>query len=483
MRRCRSPTQCQACKRKHHPSIYDQTAAAEPKSPTSSSQPTNVAISTLNPEAPPYMLNPTSNTLSSTGAKSVLLQTARAMFYNPRNPDSRVELRILFDGGSQRSYITERARRMLNVDPKGEQQLLIAAFGSARGGLKVCPIVEVGIMLKGHPSMTVSLFVVSMIREPLISQPIELCIAQNPHLTGLQLADWADQGSRLEVDVLTGSDHYWDLVTGAVSKSTGGPTAIHTKLGWVLSGPIEAGGSNQCSTNLVTTHVLRANTQPDHLVDRLKAFWELESLGIQPNEKTMYDNSTSNIKLREGRYEVSLPWKQFHQPLPDNYTLSEKRLCGLWRRLCQNPALLQDYDRIIQEQIEKGIVEDAPVMEANSARLHYLPHHAIIHSDKDTTKLRVVYDASAKTGGKPSLNDCLLIGPKYNRKILDIFVRTRLHMADIEKAFLMIAVEESDRDVLRFLWVNDINEDEVKIHPLRFTRVVFGVCSSPFLLN
>ena len=75
VRRCRSPTQCQACKRKHHPSIYDQTAAAEPKSPTSSSQPTNVAISTLNPEAPPYMLNPTSNTLSSTGAKSVLLQT------------------------------------------------------------------------------------------------------------------------------------------------------------------------------------------------------------------------------------------------------------------------------------------------------------------------------------------------------------------------------------------------------------------------
>ena len=197
VRRCRSSPQYQACKRKHHPSICDQSAAAEPKSPTSSSQPTNVAISTLNPEAPPYVLNPTSNTLSSTSTKSVLLQTAQALIYNPRDPDSHVELRILFDGGSQRSYMTERARRMLNVDPKGEQQFLIAAFGSARGGPKVCPIVGIGIMLKGHPIMTVSLFFVPMICEPLISQPIELCIAQNPHLTGLQLADWAYQGSLL----------------------------------------------------------------------------------------------------------------------------------------------------------------------------------------------------------------------------------------------------------------------------------------------
>ena len=485
-RRCRSPPQCQTCKRKHHPSICDRTVVTDLKSPPSAAESTNVSISTLNPEAPPYVSNPTS-ALCSASTKSVLLQTARALSYNPRKPDSRVELRILLDGGSQRSYLTERARRVLKLAPEGEQRLSIAAFGSARGGPKVCPIVNVGMLLKGYPSMTVSLFVVPMICEPLIGQPIDVCISQNPHLADLELADWADQGSRLEVDVLIGSDHYWDLVTGAVSKSTGGPTAIHTKLGWVLSGPIAVGGSNQCSTNLITTHVLRVDTQPDPLNDQLRAFWELESLGIQPNEKSMYDDSRSTIKLREGRYEVSLPWKQFHQPLPDNYSLSQQRLHGLLKRLRQNPALLRDYDCIIQEQIEKGIVEDAPAIEANSTQLHYLPHHAIVRSDKDTTKLRVVYDASAKRDGKPSLNDCLLVGPKFNQRIMDILMRFRSYRipltADIEKAFLMVSVEEKDRDVLRFLWVNDINEDEVKIRPLRFTRVVFGVCSSPFLLN
>lgn len=170
--------------------------------------------------------------------------------------------------------------------------------------------------------MTVSLFVVPMICEPLIGQPMEVCLKQNPHLTGLELADWVDQGSRLEVDILIGSDHYWDFVTGAISKSPGGPTAVHTKLGWVLSGPMAIQGMNQCSTNLIITHVLRADTQTDSLGDQMRAFWELESLGIQPNEKPMCDDFSSNIKFREGRYEVLLPWKQFHLPLPDNYNLS-----------------------------------------------------------------------------------------------------------------------------------------------------------------
>ena len=110
--------------------------------------------------------------------------------------------------------MTERARKVLKIDLDGEQLLLIAAFGSARGHPKVRPIVNVGILLKGYPSMTVSLYVVPMICEPLISQPIEVCINKNPHLNGLELADWAEQGSGLEVDILIWSDYYWDIVTG-----------------------------------------------------------------------------------------------------------------------------------------------------------------------------------------------------------------------------------------------------------------------------
>ena len=55
--------------------------------------------------------------------------------------------------------------------------------------------------------------------------------------------------------------------------------------------------------------------------------------------------------------------------------------------------------------------------------------------------------------------------------------------ADIEKAFLMVSMAEKDSDVLRFLWIDDIAKEEPEIIAPRFTRVVFGVSSSLFLLN
>ena len=152
-------------------------------------------------------------------------------------------------------------------------------------------------------------------------------------------------------------------------------------------------------------------------------------------------------------------------------------------RLRQDPQVLWEYNKTIKEQISKGIVEivDGSMVQSAS-KCHYLPHHAVIRTDKSTTKLRIVYDASAKTEG-PSLNDCLYAGPSFGQRILDILIRFRLHrialIADIEKAFLMISIAEEDRDVLRFLWLDDIKSDLPRIQVLWFARVVFGVASSP----
>ncbi len=65
----------------------------------------------------------------------------------------------------------------------------------------------------------------------------------------------------------------------------------------------------------------------------------------------------------------------------------------------------QEYDSIIRKHLELGIVQ--PVEESDHGevgQVHYLPHHAVVRQDKETTKVRVAYDTSAKSGG-PSLND------------------------------------------------------------------------------
>ena len=119
---------------------------------------------------------------------------------------------------------------------------------------------------------------------------------------------------------------------------------------------------------------------------------------------------------------------------------------------------------------------------------HYLPHQAVIRSDALTTKLRVVFDASAKVRPDcPSLNDCTYTGPPLTPGIADILMRFRAHkvglVADIEKAFLNIAVDEQQRDLMRFLWIDDVRKDDPNIEIYRFCRVIFGMNCSPFLLN
>ena len=235
--------------------------------------------------------------------------------------------------------------------------------------------------------------------------------------------------------------------------------------------------------SLIAADTLRVDAEPSDihdLDDCVRSFWELESLGIQKTDKSVYEEFSERIRLVEERYEVSLPWKETHASLPDNHLLSLRRLEGLLRRLKENPTVLQEYDSIIRDQIDEKIVEviaNTDVKSEGDHKVHYLPHHAVIRHDKEMTKLHVVYDASARSGG-PSLNDCLYTGPKFNQKILDILLRFRSYRialtADIEKAFLMISVAEEDRDALRFLWVDDITADKLKIVTLRFARVVLG---------
>ena len=109
-----------------------------------------------------------------------------------------------------------------------------------------------------------------------------------------------------------------------------------------------------------------------------------------------------------------------------------------------------------------------------------MPHHPVIKRGRSTTKVRVVYDGSARfSESHLSLNDCLQTGPNLIPKLFDILICFRGYRialtADIEKAFLMIGIHKSDRDMLHFLWFADPHKEDSEILQLRFTRLVFGL--------
>ena len=134
----------------------------------------------------------------------------------------------------------------------------------------------------------------------------------------------------------------------------------------------------------------------------------------------LYEEFQKKISFTNERYEVHLPWKTPHPLLPDNYQyqFSRKRLENVLERLRHDPEVLREYDCVIKEQLHRGIVEvvEKP-SEEEVGKVHYIPHHAVIRRDKLTTKLRVVFDASAKSDGV-ALNDCLYAGPPLAGNII-----------------------------------------------------------------
>ena len=81
----------------------------------------------------------------------------------------------------------------------------------------------------------------------------------------------------------------------------------------------------------------------------------------------------------------------------------------------------------------------------------------------------------------------MMLDPLLVKAFLEILLRFRVPciglIGDVEKAFLMVSVHPKDRDTLCFIWVDDISKDISEIVMLRFNCVMFGVTSSPFLLN
>lgn len=301
-RNCRSTTKCYRCKGKHHSSICSPgpTRDATPRDPppTDSVVPTSPpaagARTGLNPGAPTF----SSSSLLTVANQSVLLQTALTSIYDPKQPQKMMKVRLILDSGSQHSYLSSRAKETLHLVPEDECQLAIAAFGSKRSGAQTCGVVRVGMKTHRGPDIELTLLTVPYICEPLSVQPISLCQESFDHLSRLELADNSDGTIPMEVDILVGSDYYWRLMTGDIRRGEDGPVALYSRFGWVLSGPMSIARQEMSAVNLITTHTLRVDVEPDGLKmldDRLQSFWNLESLGVSIPS---WRSSTTRFVLR-----------------------------------------------------------------------------------------------------------------------------------------------------------------------------------------
>ena len=132
-------------------------------------------------------------------------------------------------------------------------------------------------------------------------------------------------------------------------------------------------------------------------------------------------------------------------------------------RLKKDEKLLQEYDSIFKAQLEAGIIELVPKDEEHFEGAHFLLHHGVLREYRETEKLRIVFDDSARADKNHySLNDCLEKDPNLTPHVFEVLAKfggypVRL-TADIEKPFQQISVNPADRDQLRFLWFKNVKE-------------------------
>ena len=239
------------------------------------------------------------------------------------------------------------------------------------------------------------------------------------------------------VEILVGNDYYLDIILS--QKIQPGLYLLASKLGWILTGRTSEVESefNQINmliltygTNVSNTSVFTSIADVTPSKTDLEDFWNIESIGVYHNPRVSNDemairNFKETITFENGRYQVTRPWKDIPPGLPINRELAMGRLRSTAAKMRSKPDLMKHYDTIIQDQLDKEIIEKVNST-FKGGTTHYLPHHAVINPLKTTTKLPLVYDASARTRNEnQSLNECLYRGPVMLDDLCGLLMRVR----------------------------------------------------------
>ena len=148
---------------------------------------------------------------------------------------------------------------------------------------------------------------------------------------------------------------------------------------------------------------------------------------------------------------MGLPFHEHQESgLGESKNQAVHRFLSQERRMQNNPDLKQQYINFMHEYESLGHMEKIISNDSNTSdKTYYLPHHAVVKESSTTTKLRVVFDASANASDGKSLNDRLLVGPTVQENLVDILLRFRKHQvpltADIAKMYRQVLVRPQDR--------------------------------------
>ena len=296
------------------------------------------------------------------------------------------------------------------------------------------------------------------------------------HLNNLMWAD-PNYNQPNKIDILLGADYYPNILMNEVIKGRQGePIAQQTELGWIIFGNTSNHDTKPCKINSMVTLT--------DIDKQLKKFWEIDE--IQPKKLMTEEEILCEEHYRQnycrdsdGRYMVRTPFNQQLLSLGSSKQRALARFIQLERRLSIDNEFSTEYRKCIKGYLDQGHLVQSKGQTNNE---YYIPHHAVLKTSSTTTKLRVVFDASAKTSNNISLNQLQLVGPKLQEDLMSILLRWRkykvVYTADIEQMYRQIKIHPDDQKYQKMLW--RASSDQM-IKSYQLTTVTFGMASAPYL--
>ncbi|XP_047123010.2 uncharacterized protein LOC105849104 [Hydra vulgaris] len=373
-----------------------------------------------------------------------------------RNGYKKVVVNALLDDGSTKTYLNSDVADELSLQSKTEK-VTVNMINGKIDSFETIPVEFQLESLNGETKITVEAFTVNNVTGNLKAVNWANMSKSWKHLRKIE---FPNIGPKPKIDILI--------------------VARLTPLGWTCVGG--TGGSLQ-------THFTKITSSTKEIEDAnntIKKLWEIEGdeemqfrkIMTSPEDSTALNIVTYSLKTENGRYELKLPWKG-NRHLNNNYTMALNRLQNTEKRLMKNKSLGEEYNNIIKQYQEKGYLEKINKRDLGDG--WYLPHFLILRPDKSTTKVRIVFDGSAKFNGK-SINDVIYQGPKLQQDLVTVLLRFRKYpvalACDIAEMYLKIGIHKDDQRYQQILWRNLGLTAEPEV--FQFNRLVFGI-NSPFM--
>lgn len=400
--------------------------------------------------------------------------------------DKNLRCRGFFDCGSQISFVHPDVLAKLNIKYDPKIYLEVAPFGKEVEMIEgQYSKLKLGL---GKRKFLLNFFATEKVRMRAHAPGLE---KTREMLSGYKLADPEVSDQIDDVDIVVGADYFGKLIGRC--KLLKGVNVFSSPGGYLIFGKLpygSRGGEGPRVLNSIQMKKICVGTRETEFTPTeisLPKLWQLDTIGISADQVCKEENKilrefAETIVKTEDRYEVKFPMSKDPSILPSNYGMAKFQLNSLLVKLRKDTNMMNCYHSIIKEYDAFGFIEQV----TGSIKGHYLPHHPV-HKDSTTTPIRIVFNASAAKRGETSLNDVLETGPTLTEKLLDSLVSFKQGKyalcADIRKAFLQVGLQESERDFVRFLWVDDPSKTSPKFITYRFRSVPFGTTSSPFLLQ